>query len=307
LASQFKSEITTIESLIEKIENSPMNPKPKCVRLWFIFGWNKYITPQLSDPPLSNHSKYNSFVISMEDGEAKFRGKKLPQHSELVPRAGIRLLKPNHGYGPVGPADFRVEKIKFDSIQKGINIFLAKLPLEQRMSITTSWDALRSTLEGLPKRSENLPKMILTDFPLQTEVIVSAPSHLVTEDDTPQLTGDLYPEEIVNGSLEDEAAVDMDVCIYTEDKRWRPWLGRIVKLLENKRFVLQWYCRKSVRSSIFYAMNKPDGSPYLNELSNDSVMFWMMSEPQSRKSNSFSLSPYSLQTIQREYEEIDQR
>ena len=49
--------------------------------------------------------------------------------------------------------------------------------------------------------------------------------------------GALYPEEIVNGSLEDEAAVDMDVCIYTEDKRWRPWLGGIVKLLENTRFV----------------------------------------------------------------------
>ena len=54
-------------------------------------------------------------------------------------------------------------------------------------------------------------------------------------------------------------------------------------------------------------MNKPDGSPYLNELSNDSVMFWMMSKPQSKKSHSFSLSLYSLQAIQREYEEIDPR
>ena len=45
--------------------------------------------------------------------------------------------------------------------------------------------------------------MILTDFPLQTEVIVSAPSHLVI----------LYPEDIVNGSLDDEAAMDMDVCL----------------------------------------------------------------------------------------------
>jgi hypothetical protein len=309
LATQFKSEITTIESLIEKIENSPMTPKPKCVRLWYIFDWNNYITPQLADPPLSNHSKYNSFIISLEDGEAKFRGKKLPQHSdsELVPRAGIRLVKANHGYGPVGTADFRIEKIKFDSIQKGINIFLSKLPLEKRMSITTSWDALRSTLEALPKRSGNLQKMILTDFPLQTEVIVTAPSHLVPDDDIPQLTGDLHPEEIVDGSIEDEAALDMDVCIYTTDKKSRPWLGRIVKLLENKRFMLQWYSRKSVRSSVFYAKNNPDGSPYLNELSNETVMFWMMSEPQSRKSNIFALSPYSLQTIQREYEEIDQR
>ena len=69
--------------------------------------------------------------------------------------------------------------------------------------MSTSCDALRFTLEGLPKRSGNLPKMFLTDFPLHTEVIVSAPSHLVI----------LYPEEIVNGSLDDEAAMDMDVCL----------------------------------------------------------------------------------------------
>ena len=98
----------------------------------------------------------------------------------------------------------------------------------------------------------------------------------------------------------------MDVGIYTDDKRWRPWLGRIVQILE-KRIMIQWYSRKTVRSTVFTAMKNPDGSPSLAELDNDTVMFWMVSEPQSRKPESFSISHYWLETIKLEYEEIDKR
>lgn len=307
LASEFKSEIITVDDLKSKIVNAPIKPKPICRTLWYTFGWNSYITPQLADPPLVNHSRYNSFLISLEDGLAKLRGKKLPQHTQLVPRAGIRLVKEDQDNGPVGVSEFRIWKLKFDEINKGLNIFLSKLPLEKRMRIRTSWDGLRETLEGLPRRSENLEKMILTDFPEQTEEIPILPEHLCVVDETPELMGDLYPEEICDGHLEDEVAVGMDLCIYTQDERSRPWVGRIVQVLENKRFKLQWFVRKTVRSKIFTALNNADGSPSLVELDNETVMFWMMSEPQSRSSTSFSLSAYWLQTIQREYEEIDKR
>jgi hypothetical protein len=307
LTNEFASEITTIEDLKEKITKAPMIPKAICRSLLYIFSWKCFIINQLSDPPLENHSKYNSFLILMEDGKAKLRAKKLPQDTQLVPRAGIRLLKEGHGYGPVGPAEFRIEKLNFDKIMRGLNIYLSKLPMEGRMRIQTSWDNLRATLEGLPKRSVNMEKMDLTEFPRLTEEVPSLPEHLCVVDETPQLTGDLFPEEINFGHLEDEVALGMDVCIYTEDKRWRPWLGRIVKILENKQFVLQWYCRKSVRSSVFTALQNKDGSPSLAELDNDTVMFWMISEPQSRTVNTFSLSPYCLKTIEREYEEMDRK
>ena len=47
-------------------------------------------------------------------------------------------------------------------------------------------------------------------------------------------------------------------------------------------------------------------SPNLSEISNSSVMFWMMSEPSSRTDNSFRLTPPWLQTIEKEYESLDQ-
>ena len=104
----------------------------------------------------------------------------------------------------------------------------------------------------------------------------------------------------MEGHLEDEVSVNMDVCVYTANPRGQPWLGGIVKILANRRFILQWYSRKSI-SLIYIALTLPDGSPSLAELENETVMFWMCSKPQSRTPISFSLSPYWLETIILEY------
>ena len=309
LAKEFKSEILTIEDLKEKIVKAPITPKPICCSLLYIFGWNAHITDYLADPPLKNHSRCNSFLLSLESGSVKLRGKKLPQHTELFPRPGIRLVKENVSFGPVGPANFRIEKIRFQDIFKGLRIFLPKLPLERRMSIQTSWDGLRETLEGLPRRSANLQKMVISNFPKQTQVVPAVPEHLVDTDEThEELTGDIYPDEILEGHfIEDEVEEKMDVCIYTKELRGRPWVGRVVKInKETKTFLLQWYTRKTVRSKVFRALNNPDGSPSLSEVENQSVMFWMMSDPMSRTETSFSLTEPWLRTIQLEYETIDE-
>ena len=104
LTSALASEITTLEELKERIVQSPMVPKAICRSLLHTFGWKSFIEDHLSDPPLDNHSRYNSFLISKEDGNAKLRAKKLPQDVQLVPRAGIRLLKEGHPFGPIGIA-----------------------------------------------------------------------------------------------------------------------------------------------------------------------------------------------------------
>ena len=305
MATEFKSEIITVDELKEKILGAPINPKPKCETLWYIFGWSSYISDHLADPPLQNHSRYNSFLISLEDGQAKLRGKKLPQHTLFVPRAGIRLLKEGHENRPVAAADFRIEKINFDNIYKGLKIYLSRVELEERMRIQTSWDNLRQKLEGLPRRSSTLEMMDITRFPELTETSPEIPDYLSRDENTPELLGDLFPEEIDEGNIEDEITVNMDVCIYTDKVEGRPWVGRVVELLENRKFKLQWFSRKTKRSKVFTAMVKSDGSPYLHELDYETVMFWMISEPQSRTSGSFSLSPYWLETINKEYEEYD--
>ena len=86
-----------------------MIPKAICRSMLFTYGWKDFITDHLSDIPLENHSKYNSFIITSENGLAKLRLKKLPQDSVLVPRAGIKLLKTGHPYDPVGVSDFRIK------------------------------------------------------------------------------------------------------------------------------------------------------------------------------------------------------
>ena len=305
LATEFKSEILTVDDLKDKILNAPIVPKPTCRTLWYIFGWNKYITDHLADPQLQNHSRYNSFLISQEDGQAKLRAKRLPQHTLLVPRAGIRLLKEGHNNDPVGPAEFRCDNLKFDEINKGLRKYLSTLDLEKRMTIQTSWDSLRSTLEALPRRSENLVKMNIADLPQQVEDVPAVPDQLQPVDEIPELLGDLFPEEICDGQLGEEVVVGMDVVIYTDQLKGRPWVGRITELLGDNQFKLQWFVRKSIRSRVFTALNNSDGSPSLAELDHATVMFWMMSEPQSRTATSFSLSPYWLETISREYASID--
>ena len=56
---------------------------------------------------------------------------------------------------------------------------------------------------------------------------------------------------------------------------------------------------------MFVAVDKFDGSPYLNVVEKERVMFWMMSEPESRTENSFIVATNNLMTISREYEEVD--
>ena len=165
LCKQFKTDITTLEILKERITSAPIVPKPICRSLNFIYDWKQYITEKLTHPPLKYQSKYNSFLLSVEmcDGKRSvmLRGKKLPQDTELVPRSGIRVIKDEIDFEPVGSAEFRTENLKFDEIMRGIHIFTAKLSLQERMVITSSWDRLRDHLESLPRRKESFDASLI--------------------------------------------------------------------------------------------------------------------------------------------------
>ena len=67
LATELKKEdLLSVNALKLKIAGSPINPKPVCKSLDFIYDWKLFVTPKLSDPQLKNHSKYNGFVITNE-------------------------------------------------------------------------------------------------------------------------------------------------------------------------------------------------------------------------------------------------
>ena len=303
-----KVDITTLEILKERITSAPIEPKPICRSLEYIYDWKSFISEKLTNPPLKYQSKYNSFLFTVEHCNNKrlvvFRAKKLPQDSQLVPRAGIRLVKEDTEFEPVGCADYRLEKVNFDEILKGINIFLRKQPLQVRMNVTVSWDRLRDRLESLPRRSESFPKMQLLELPKQSLEVLQVPEYLLEEEEQGnELTGDLYDEEVTEGDLDSEICVGMDLCVYTIEQRGRPLVGRVLEILEDKKFLIHWFSRKTSRSKKFEALSDKDGSRSISEMENGSVMFWQMSE--NRTQTSFTLSNFWLQDIAREYELLD--
>ena len=294
--------------MIDRILAAPIKPYSICRNLEYIFDWKDFVEPFLTTPPLKNHSNYNSFLIKSECREGirlvVFRAKRLPQDTQFVPRSGIRLLKPGTVFAPVGCAEFRVEKINFDEIMRGLYIYLSRQPNHVRLQVIKSWDALRERLESCPRRKELYPKMKLLELPKQKEEVFQEPDYLVEDDDSEkELEGDLYPEEERDGDLDADIEPGMDVCVYTLEKDGRPWVGRVLEILPNKRFIIHWFSRKSVRSKKFEAMFNENGSRAVSEMENCSVMIWHMSE--NRTVNSFTLSNYWLEDIRREYELLD--
>ena len=302
-------DITTLETLKEKIVTAPIEPKPICRSLDFIYDWKNFISDKLSQPPLQYQSKYNSFQISAQVLEGKkcvmLRGKKLPQDTVLVPRSGIRVNKEGITYEPVGTAGYRIEKIQFDEIMRGLQIYLSKLPFNERLPITASWDRLRDHLEGLPNRSRYFPKLKLDDLPRQQVEVLQVPENLLNEeDDGMELTGDKYPETVDEGNIEEEICPGMDVVVYTDVKKGRPWVGRVLEVLQEKKFLIHWFTRKTVRSKTFYAMKDDRGNPSISEQEISTIMFWQMSE--NRTESSFNLSNFWLENIDREYMSYDE-
>ena len=304
LANEFKSDdIKTVEELKNKILNAPIEPAPVCVDLDYIFSWKEFIGPNLADPPLKNHSMYHSFIVAKEEGVVKFRAKRYPQDKEYVPRAGLRLVKEGVQFIPVGAADFRVESIPFDKINRTISVMTSMLPLGEKILIQNSYDRLRDKLEAAPKRKHLFEKLDLASLPKIDYSVRNGPPISICDDGlVEEITGDLLEESISEGSLE-EIREDIDVCVYSEETAGRPWVGRVRQMLPGGKFVIHWFNRKSGRGQFFKAMALPDGSPYLSEIDLETIMFWAFTEDS--RDDGFKISTFWQDVIQKEYEKLD--
>lgn len=308
LANEFKHvAILTIEALLNKIDNAPVNPRPICRSLHYIFDWKDFISPNLTELPLSNHTKYHSFMLQKENGSVKFRAKFLPQMPDctLYPRSGIRLMKPGIKFVPVGPAELFLGDLKFDEIIRGITKYTNKLPLLERMNILSSWENLRKRIESLDVHKGTFKKLVLSNFPKQQDSVdVDVPQYLKDAVPDHTLRGELYDEEPIVGDLK-ELAVGTDVCVYTQSKQDRPWVGRIVKLLNDRKVVIRWFTKVSRRRGavVYRAMEYGEEVKAVSEIDKKSIMFWHMTEE--RTDESFVLSKYWIETIKNEYEVLD--
>ena len=309
LAKLFKeSEMRCIDDLMRTMEESPISPSPVCSNLFYAYDWKSFIKPNLAKSPLEYHSFYHSFKLSKEGGKTRFRCKLYPQDSDYFPPTGIQLMKNDVEFSPVGPMEFMLERLELPKVFRSLQGYLSTFPLRERMRISSSWDALRKTLESLPARSDNLLKMRISEFPKQLPKNgAELPEHIaqfVIDREVPELRGDVIPELIGDGDFNVEVVEGADIVVYTRSKANRPWVGRVERILPAGKFSVHWYQRRS-RSNTWYAMVRPDGSPVLSEQKNEVVMFWHISESGTRTENSFQLSHYWLEKIKMEYLEHD--
>ena len=302
LCQELKCEIRSVDELLDKIKNAPISPKPFVEHLWYTWDWASFMKNHFAKE-LKNHSFYNAFQFRKEDGSVKLRYKKLPQTLQWQPPTGIRLIKEDVEYLPVTADAFRVEDLKLDEIFKSVNKYLSTMTNSDRIKTSNSWDKIRETLESLPRKSPNLPTMKILDFPKQEKDAPASPGGLPDlNQDVPDLVGEVFPAELEESDFSSSILVGMDVVLYTKSKN-RPWLGRVVEILEDGRFILQWFSRRS-RSKTFYAMSNSDGSKFVSEEDCDAVMLWEMTTEKTE--TSFVLTEYWLNKIKEEYLAHDQ-
>ena len=60
-----------------------MTPKPIVEPMWYVWDWRGFIQKHLW--PITYHTRYNSFKIEKQNGDVKFRCKRLPQSLKYGP------------------------------------------------------------------------------------------------------------------------------------------------------------------------------------------------------------------------------
>ena len=296
--------------MIEIIKSAPIDPTPTCTNLFYTFDWKSFIMGKFARTPLEHHSFYHSFAFTKEASKVKFRCKRYPQDQEYIPFNGIQLLIDEFEFSPVGPADFRIEKLELDKVFRSLHSYLATLELKDRIKVSASWDALRKTLDSLPRRKDNLLKMKVAELPSQPlfEDQPVVPEHLsqcCSDNDVPEIRGEFYCDTAATDTeFSDTVPINTDVVVYTRSKVSRPWVGRIMKHLPGGMFTLQWYKRRG-RSTYFDVMVNFDGSPVLSDQANEVVMYWHIANRETLTDSSFQIPLLWLEKLKQDYLDHD--
>ena len=299
--------MTCPDDLRKKILESPILPKPCVEELLYTFDWREFVKGNLTGTKLQNHSFFFSFMIKKENGVAVFRAKKYPFNSEWTPAGGILLLNSNVEFSPVQASEFRLETLCLDKVYSDLYTkFFPTLETKERKRAEASWEKWRTVLENLPKQRKHLAPMRLLCLPKQVPASSSAvPSYMepFLNIQTPDLIGQNCIVEPVESQFQSEILVGMDIAVYTESRKDRPWLGRVLGIQDGgQSFEVLWFKKKG-RSSTFQSMKNKDGTGYTSVLPSDTVMLWEFST--NKEVDSFDVSKDWLGKIDEEYNSHD--
>ena len=288
-----KKTVKTLEELTAIIKNCPIEPKPTCESLPFIWEWRDYSKTLLTQTKLENHSFYNSFRFSKDQTTTKMWVKRLPQDRIYTPQEGIQVIRSNCTIENVPAASFRVQDLNLDKVIYDVTKYIQTLPVHERLQVASSWQRLQSRLLGIQTR--HLPPMNLDK--LKVERTVEIPS---LPDEYQFLQNTNHPE--IRGERNHSLEVGLDVVVYTQITKNRPWLGMVVSLQGEDSFTIQWY-ERSGRSERFVAMRHSTGEPYTDVQKKATVMFRGIAKDVT--SNSFRISHYWLKKIKDSYDSHD--
>ena len=142
LAKEFKSEIRSPAELISKMRLSPIQPSPDVSALEYIHDWKAFCEKTLAggSRALKNHTMYNSFKWVKEEGIVRFRGKLMPQHTDMSygPKNGIQILVPDICYEAIKVAEFRIEKLELNKVFLSLQKYFKTLQGADMMNVVTS-------------------------------------------------------------------------------------------------------------------------------------------------------------------------
>ena len=182
-----------------------------------------------------------------------------------MPSAGIKILNDDASICDIDIAELRINKLQLDKVFSHLHRFVETLPLNEKLRVGSFWERLRSRLERSEQNIFTFPKLNLSTLPKQRESTVL------------ELQGEIFPETLNEADFNDEFRSGLVVCIYSDVKKGRSWCGRILRVDEGRKFLLQWYSKKKGSSNTFVASFNSDGSPYTSLLDTETVMLWNFS------------------------------
>ena len=59
---------------------------------------------------------------------------------------------PHLDFEAIGPAEFSEEKLELDKVFRSLQDYLGTMPFSEKIRVSSSWEALRQTLESIPGR-----------------------------------------------------------------------------------------------------------------------------------------------------------
>ena len=233
-----------------------MTPKPIVEPMWYVWDWRGFIQKHLW--PITYHTRYNSFKIEKQNGDVKFRCKRLPQSLKYGPTEGLKLVKEGIDLKtPIKSASFRIDSLGLDPLMLYITQRFKTSPLQERITTISNWDNVCKQLRDLPKKKDSLPVMSLAHLPEQQakEDLRQLPQQTEGFHEE-EICGHQYKDDIEEGDIE-EVLPGFDVAVYTETKSGRPWVGRVVSIdKEKNEFEIHWFEKVQADSNKYVAMFK---------------------------------------------------